>query len=527
MLLEKVNNVLKPLVKFRLFVIFISAVTIIASLFPPLLIRTLIDSLGGTGLHFLVITILASLSLYFLLDFLKEYLWSNLLARGKGFVRVLLFENLLHKEYDYFLTHSIGDISNKLLNDSEIYAKDRLMLMPTLVLNISHITVVTIFLAFINIYMMIGALVFSFAFYGIYKVVNKRLRKTAIKERESYSDMLGATNETLMGINTIQLYSVENYFTKYFEKIVDKYEARLIRFKMWNALAGSATYAVISLLPIASVIIGILFMPITNISAGDILAFYTLLPNLNDPLKKLTEFNIERQNARAVEKRLEELLEKPKDENKNLIKIEKIKTIEFENLGFDHEKGKKAFKNLNSKVEIGDALAITGPSGTGKTTMLRMLKRRKNPTEGKILLNGIDALEIDIDSYIERIAVLTQDIFIFDGTISENINLGNNYSEKLIRNRAETACIDHLSLDENAMGLSGGEKQRVGLARALACDFDVLILDEPTSELDSETETKIIENLKQFQKEHDCILIVVTHSENVLTNLCTKTLALR
>ncbi|MCL1924475.1 MAG: ABC transporter ATP-binding protein/permease [Defluviitaleaceae bacterium] len=526
MLLEKVNKVLKPLSKFRLFVIFISGLVIIASLFPPLLIRTLIDSLGQDNLHFLVVTILTSLLIYFVLDFLREYLWSNLLARGKGFVRALLFENVLHKEYDYFLTHSLGDISNKILNDSEIYTRHRLILLPTLLLNISHVIIVAIFLAFINIYMMIGAIIFSFAFYGIYKIVNKRLRETAVKEREGYSDMLGAANETLMGINTIQLYSVENYFAKYFERIVEKYETRLITFKMWNALAGSATYAVISLLPIASVLIGILFMPIMNISAGDILAFYTLLPNLSTPLKNLTEFNIERQNARAIEKRLEELLEKKEAENENLNKIEKIETIEFENLGFDHEKGKKAFKNLNIKVELGDALAITGPSGTGKTTMLRMLKRRKNPTEGKILLNGIDALEIDVDSYIERIAVLTQDFFIFDDTISENINLGHNYSEKLIRDRAYTACIDHLSLDENAMGLSGGEKQRVALARALACDFDVLILDEPTSELDYETETKIIKNLKEFQKEHCCILIVVTHSENVIKNLCTKNLKL-
>ena len=527
MLLVKVNECLKPLIKFRMVIIFVSAITIVFSLFPPLLIRTLIDSLEESNIHFLVVTILAALLVYFSLDFFTKYLWDILLARGKGAVRGFLFENILHKEYDYFITHSIGDINNKLLNDSEIYTKHRLMLVPTLILNIVHIGVVTVFLAFINIYMTVGALIFSFTFYGIYKIVNKYLRTTTIKERESYSDMLGAANETLMGINTIQLYSVENYFAKYFEKIVDKYETRLIKFKMYKGLAKSATVAIISLLPIASVISAIILMPIVNISVGDILAFYTLLPSLNEPLKNLTTFNIESQNSLAIEKRLEELLENPKSTNNSLKEIKKIENIQFENLGFDHEKGKKSFRNLNTKLNIGDALAITGPSGTGKTTMLRMLKRRKNPTEGKILLNGIDALEISVESYVERIAVVTQDIFIFDGTIAENISLGHKYSEKKIRDSATTACLEHLSLDYNATTLSGGEKQRVAIARALACDFDVLILDEPTSELDLETEIKIIENLKKFQEENDCILIVVTHSENVIQNLCTKVLKLR
>jgi ABC-type bacteriocin/lantibiotic exporter with double-glycine peptidase domain len=122
--------------------------------------------------------------------------------------------------------------------------------------------------------------------------------------------------------------------------------------------------------------------------------------------------------------------------------------------------------------------------------------------------------------------VLPQDVYIFNSTLHDNIGFGKEHPEKRIRDVAKLSAIDHFSLDESALGLSGGERQRVGLARALACDYDVLILDEPTSNLDQETETAIIENLKQVQKETNCIMIVVTHSANVIENLCTKHLEL-
>ena len=149
---------------------------------------------------------------------------------------------------------------------------------------------------------------------------------------------------------------------------------------------------------------------------GSILAFYYFLPRLKDPLKKLTDFNIDLQNAKAVEERVKELLSGQKDVQVELDHVDKIDTLAFEGLGFAYRDGKKILTDMNFSLKRGDTLAITGPSGAGKTTLLRLLKRQVTPTAGKLLVNDRDYTEIEATSYISRIAVLPQEVFIFDDT---------------------------------------------------------------------------------------------------------------
>jgi len=531
-MIREVTNALKPLKKRRNLVVFISSLYILAGLIPPYLMGILIDELypdftSITAHIFIISTIIGLLLLVFLLDWLQAYLKADLLNKGTGIARSSLFFSVLHKDYKFFLTHPVGDINNKVIHDSSTYVKTKLMMVPTLFLNIMHLLVLFFFLFRLNMQMTLFVMAFSIIFFAAYSVINKQMRLHFVKEREGFSKLMTQANTTLTGVDTIQLYAGEDYAAEYFEKLVDEYENELTALKFWQTLSVAATNTIANVVPLAAIIAGIIYFVLGGvISVGSILAFYYFLPRLKDPLKALTDFNIDMQNSKAVEARVKELLIEAVDETVELDHVKEIDTLSFEDLGFAYPDGKKVLKNMNFNLKRNDTLAITGPSGAGKTTLLRILKRQVAPTSGKLLINGRDSAEIEATSYISRIAVLPQDVFIFDDTITDNISFGKEYNEKHIRDAAKLAVIDHFSMDENALGLSGGERQRIGLARALACEFDVLILDEPTSELDYETECQVIENLKKVQQETECIMIVVTHSHNILEKLCAKELVL-
>lgn len=530
-MISEISKALRPLHRRRNIVILVSGLHILIGLLPPFLIHVLVDELehfeGASSYVFIIGTIVGVVLINFFLDWLHGYLREDLNNRGAGIVRSVLFRNVLHKDYRFFLEHPVGDINNKVINDSTTYVKTKLMMMPTLYLNVLHLVVLFGFLFNLNLYITCVVLLFKVLFMAVYSGINKKLRDNAKKEREGFSELMSEADATLMGVDTIQLYAGEAYAAAYFEKVVDVYEEELTHLKFWQTLSKAVINSITNIVPVAAIVAGILYLALGgNITTSNIVAFYYFLTRLKDPVKAIADFNLDVQNAKAVEARLEELLLAHIEGTVELEPVEKIDELEFKDLGYRYADGYRILKGLNLTLQRGDSLAVTGPSGAGKTTLMRLLKRQVIPTEGVLAVNGKDYTEIDASSYISRIAVLPQDVFIFDDTLHDNISFGKDYSEKHMRHVAELSAINHFSMDENALGLSGGERQRLGLARALACDYDVLILDEPTSNLDHETECLIIENLKKMQQVTHCIMIVVTHSSNVLEKLCSKELIL-
>ena len=528
----EITNILQPLKRRRKLVIIISTLYILISLLPPFFIGRLIDEIYpnfGDNYTYIVyiIVIILLLMICFFLNWLKGYLKTDLINTGAGIIRSLFFKKALNKNYRYYQEYSVGDINNKIINDSYIYVQSKLMMFPTLFLNIIYIVILFGFLFYLNPYMKMMVLIFSALFFLIYKNINKHLRNSSIKERESFSNLMTEANETLTGINTIQLYGGEDYASDYFENLVEKYEHDLSRLKYWEILSKASTDTITNIIPIAAIIAGIIYLIIGgDLTVGEIIAFYYFLPRLKEPIKALTDFNIDYQNANAVKERLEKLYGENNREYKKLKQIKKINQLEFKDLGYTFPDGEVVFSGLNFNIKKGDSVAITGPSGTGKSTLMRLLLQQIIPSEGCISINGDCYSKVDHESYLSRIGVLPQEVFLFGPHIKENISFGKEYSEEHLERIIKLSKLDHICLDDNALGLSGGERQRIGLARALARDYDILILDEPTSELDKQTENDIINNLKEIQKDTNCIIIVITHSDHILKKLCTKQIKL-
>ena len=531
MLSKKIDQILQPLYKRRPALVLLKVLSVLVSIIPPLLTPRLIYDLGEAGGEstFQYIAIIAGvLVVLFFLDWLQDYFWLRMENEGIGLVSSFLFSNAIRKSYFYLKNRSVGDIENKVMNDASIYANSKLSSKPLLFVNIMHISVILIILFLRDVPMTFTILGFSVAFYLIYRLINKHLRETALKERESRSEVLTDCNEILSGAPTIQLYGEEEYFAHRFEKSIGKYEHLLLRWQKFRGLSQAATSKVIGLLPLVAIAVGFLLysVGIDVVGVSGILTFYLLIPYLAEPIKALTQYNVDAQNAKIVESRLEDLLMKESVRNGRLVQIDEINNFEFINICYKYNEGVEVLWNVNFDVKPGDALAVVGPSGAGKSTFLRLLKRQIHPSWGKIMINGYPHHDVDEKSYIKRIVSLSQEVFVFDDTVRENIKFGKEVSDERLAELMQLCALDHISLDKNAKDLSMGETQRMGLARALSCDYDILIMDEPTSELDLETETKIIQNLRSIQEKNGCIFIVVTHSENVLKNLCNKELRL-
>lgn len=195
----------------------------------------------------------------------------------------------------------------------------------------------------------------------------------------------------------------------------------------------------------------------------------------------------------------------------------------MEQICYEYENG-TGVKNINISLNRGDRLGIVGPSGAGKSTCLKLLLGQLHPTAGSIKVNGEELENYLYSYYLKRLAILPQDIFLFEGTIEENIVFGRDYDNKELETLLQRLEIEKF-YDRDMNELSGGERKRVGLARALLDFHNVLVLDEPTSDVDMKMEKKIVDLVDEYVKKKNGILIVITHRPEIL-KICNKTLQL-
>jgi subfamily B ATP-binding cassette protein MsbA len=262
-----------------------------------------------------------------------------------------------------------------------------------------------------------------------------------------------------------------------------------------------------------------------EITVGAFFSFLAALLMTTEPIKKISQRINGFQDAVAAHERILELLAiKPsiKYGNKN---IDSIKEVEFKNVYLKYDK-KFALKNINITAQKGEIIGLVGDSGGGKTSFINLLLRFYNPSEGKILINGIDEKELSLKTLRENIAVVPQRVYIFNDSISANIAYGKTIDEKKVREALKKAnlleFVDSLDngiwtkLSENGTNLSGGQRQRIAIARALYLNPSILILDEATSALDNKSEANIIQTIENISK--NLIIFIIAHRLNTIEN---------
>ena len=359
----------------------------------------------------------------------------------------------------------------------------------------------------------------------------QQYRKANYKAREELSKLNSMLQENITGINIVQLFQREVYNGEMYRSINDRYRTEVDK-TIFHDSAVSATLEWIALVAIAAVLwLGGVFVLQDTMTYGALSAFILYAQRLFNPLRQFADkFTMFQSGFTAIE-RITELLNEPIEIKDKVISVaEGHRTlvvddpnnaqtgeIRFENVWFGYKSDEYVIKNLNFTIKPGEKVALVGPTGAGKSSIIRLLCRLYEPTKGKILVDGIDIRDIPQADLRRYIGVILQESFLFAGDVKRNITLGDNYSLEEVQEAAKLVNIDSFIQDlpdgydtvlrERGTNLSGGQKQLLAFARVAIRNPHVLILDEATSSLDVSTEALIQSALDQLLVERSAIII--------------------
>ncbi|SNR75503.1 ABC transporter ATP-binding protein [Puniceibacterium sediminis] len=360
--------------------------------------------------------------------------------------------------------------------------------------------------------------------------LSKRVRAAANAETELTGAFFSLGTEAIDGIKTVKSYQLEGKSIRRFEAAVDKLEERLFGI----AKVTSATVPIMELL--GGVVIGLFVIYAAwqtvnhGKTPGEFTAFITAFLMAYQPAERISKIWVELQKTLVQAGRMYDLLdEKPTLRTDGTTEIDdSVASVSFRDVSFAYGKKVPALNRVSFEAVAGQRIAIVGRSGAGKSTLIDLIQRFYDPTEGVIEIDGINLREIKEESLRRNIALISQDVFLFDGSIRDNIRDGNvAATDAQIEQAARLAQLGDLiaeapqGLDSqvgpNGRALSGGQKQRVGIARAFVKNAKIYIFDEATSALDGQTERAVMEALDEALS--DATAFFVTHRASTLEHV--------
>ncbi len=332
------------------------------------------------------------------------------------------------------------------------------------------------------------------------------------RAQQRIADLSANLTEVLSGQRIIKAFGQEQYETRRFSGRNDEYFATYMKLTQFiqtqpvviSTLMSSAA-ALIIWLSIREVVLG-------RLNAGDLLTYWLLLVNLVNPMNRFAAFVGELSKAIVGSGRIYELLDLPVEraDKPGAVALSSVRgRIAFEHVQFSYEPGSPVLQNFNATIEAGDVIALVGPSGAGKTTIVNLVPRFYEPQAGRITLDGIDLADVRLHDLRDSIAIVPQEAQLFRGSIADNIRYGRlDATDDEVLAAAREANVDEFvagfpdgyatEVGERGARLSGGQRQRVSIARAILRDPRILILDEATSALDSHSEALIEQALDQL-----------------------------
>jgi subfamily B ATP-binding cassette protein MsbA len=367
------------------------------------------------------------------------------------------------------------------------------------------------------------------------KNIGKKMGKKVHVSLEASDKFMKFLSELIKGSWLIKIYQKEEDELKKISMIIDE-RFKAIRKVEQTRLGAGPIMEIISAIAIAIVVFFAGYRSMQGaITLGEFVSFLASLMLAYQPVRALAGINVGIQEGIAAAKRIYEIIDQKNeiynDENAPSLKLTKA-TLEFKNISFIYPDGTQALKNLSAKIEGGKKVGLVGISGSGKTTFLNLIPRFFNLKHGAILIDDQNINNINLNSLRKEISLVSQDVILFDDTIRSNILYGNaSASDDEIINACKFAAaqdfIEKLPnkyetiIGENGIKLSGGQKQRLSIARAILKDSSIILLDEATSSLDSESEAviqKAIENLTKNKT-----TIIIAHRLSTIMN-CDKIL---
>jgi subfamily B ATP-binding cassette protein MsbA len=436
-------------------------------------------------------------------------------------LRAKVQRHIIYLPIRYFDNTKAGELVSRIMSDVEgvrnLVGTGLVQLFGGVLTAIIALVLLVNINAMMTLYTIIPLIVF-----GLISLKAFGFIRPIFRERGKINaEVTGRLTESLNGIRVIKGFNAERQEVSVFERGVDRLFQNVKKSLTTTSLVTSSATLLLGLASVAIMGIGGSMIVADQMTIGDFFAFTLYLGFLIAPIVQMSNIGSQITEAFAGLDRTEEILNRAKesDDPGRTIELKEIKgDIKFKNVSFAYEEGKEVLHNVTFDVPSGTVTALVGSSGSGKTTIAGLSASFLVPTSGVVSIDGHDLSKVTLDSYRSRLGVVLQDDFLYEGTIRENILFGKpNASENEIQAAVRAAHVQEFTdrfddgletlIGERGVKLSGGQRQRVAIARAVLADPRILILDEATSNLDTESELFIQESLDKLMKSRTTLVI--------------------
>lgn len=463
----------------------------------------------------------AIVGVFFLKSFGKYIQTYYTIYIGSDIVRKIrnkLSLHLMYQDMAYLNSMRNGELLSRTTNDIARIQNVVSNLIPSVLINAMLIVSLTGYVIYqspkLAFYFLV---VMPLALFPL-QLLAKRMKKYSTRSQESNADLTARLTEIFNNIEIIKSNSSQNYEQQKFTDENMNFFTLSMKQSKTNALVSPVLEFFGSIAIAVAIYIGANEVIDDHMSVGSFFAFVTALFMLYDPIKKLSKIHNQMQDALAATERIEELFQTEPTIVSGNRELTHISRICFDDVGLRYDQ-KAALEHINIEATKGKVYALVGDSGAGKSSLVNLMVRFYDATSGTLYVNEHDIREYTLSSLHEKIAYVTQRIFIFQDSVAHNVAYGREVDEARVKYALERAHAwefvealpegIHTKLDEFGTNLSGGQRQRIALARALYKDPDVLILDEATSALDNKSEQAIQQALESLKGE--MITFIVAH----------------
>lgn len=449
----------------------------------------------------------------------KSYAKNSLSIRTQADIRNMLVSKLVRIPYGYFDTEGTGALMNKLLSD--IYQLESLLseTIPEFLMMIVTTVTICIYIGIQSPRLLLVTLLCYPPLLWLANGLGSKVGQAAAARRRLYDELENVSYDTIQGMlvgKTFNLYKLQKQrLFHIIEQIVENERGR--------TRILSVTFFMEHLVRWIPKLVCYLFclyeLSVGRLSIGIILVYVMLLDKIAEPLGAIPRFLTDIREYRISAKRLQEILDQEEEPSgTGCFEAEGDTVIELEHIGFGYSQDREILKDINLTVRSGSSIAFVGSSGSGKTTVMKLLCGFYYPQKGSYRIYGHDFHQWDIQSLRSKIGLVSQNVFLFPGTVAENISYGKPGAsrEEIIDACRKANAHDFIlqlpmgyetEIGERGAKLSGGQKQRLSIARAFLKDAPILLLDEPTSAVDVETEEGIQEALRKVSENRTVITI--------------------